>query len=68
MEILFLRDGKTVISSVTLEASMLVWQSGKFEVKVGDEVFSPTDNLGRKAIINSFIKWRDIPQIKWRNL
>jgi len=50
MEILFLRDGKTVISSVTLEASMFVWQSGKFEVKVGDEVFSPTDEKGRAAL------------------
>jgi hypothetical protein len=68
MEILFIRDGKTVISSVTLEAAMFVWQSGKFDVKVGDKVFSPTDDRGRRAIINSFIKWRDVPQIKWKNV
>jgi hypothetical protein len=68
MEVLFIRDGKTVISSVTLEAAMLVWQSGKFDVKVGDEVFSPTDDMGRRKIISSFIKWRDVPQIKWRNI
>jgi hypothetical protein len=68
MTVFFMKDGVEVAQASCLEAALVLFDNGKFSPKVGEKVFAPSDERGRREIYLHFIKWRNSSQIKWKNV